>query len=226
MAWCFVHNNKIGLTNMFGTPHPPQRDSHRLAATEPHSLNGRRQALKHLALLLGLSLSASSLEALAASFSVPTDMARRQKTLLDNNQLALVRELGEFIIPTTDTPGAIAAGVHDFINYQLAYCFSKADQALYLKQLDRFSSLAQAALGKSFLEAPSEQQVALLSTMEKGEAPFALEDRHFFKQLKALVIFGYYTSEIGASQELKYLPIPGGFKNLKFKDVGRNWSQT
>ena len=185
----------------------------------------RRDSIKQLALLLGVSLSGSSLSALAASFSSPRDLHRRRKTLLNPQQLALVRELGELIIPTTDTPGAIAAGVHDFINYQLVYCFSKEDQASHLKNLDRITALAQQEFGKDFIAATREQQIDFLTRMEKPVAPFTNEDRNYFKQLKSLVVFGYYTSEIGATQELKFLPIPGGYKgNVKFKEIGRTWA--
>lgn len=185
----------------------------------------RRESIKQLALLLGVSLSGSSLSALAASFSSPRDLHRRRKTLLNPQQLALVRELGELIIPTTDTPGAIAAGVHDFINYQLVYCFSKEDQAMHVKNLDRIDAIAQQEFGKNFIAATKEQQVDFLTRMEKPIAPFTQADRNYFKQLKSLVVFGYYTSEIGATQELKFLPIPGGYKgNVKFKDIGRSWS--
>ena len=185
----------------------------------------RRDSIKQLALLLGVSLSGSSLSALAASFSSPRDLHRRRKTLLNPQQLALVRELGELIIPTTDTPGAIAAGVHDFINYQLVYCFSKEDQASHLKNLDRITALAQQEFGKDFIAATREQQIDFLTRMEKSVAPFTNEDRNYFKQLKSLVVFGYYTSEIGATQELKFLPIPGGYKgNVKFKEIGRTWA--
>lgn len=185
----------------------------------------RRDAIKQLAILVGVSLSATSLSALAASFSSPKDISRRAKTLLNVQQLALVRELGELIIPTTDTPGAIAAGVHDFINYQLVYCFSKQDQEWHLKSLERIAHLARIEFGKDFITASKEQQIDFLTRMEKPVDPFTHDDRNYFKQLKSLVIFGYYTSEIGATQELKYLPIPGGYKgNIKFKDIGRAWS--
>lgn len=187
--------------------------------------SSRREAIKQLALLVGVSLSATSLSSLAASLINTTDFNRRTKTLLNPQQLALVRELGELIIPTTDTPGAIAAGVHDFINYQLVYCFSKEDQSFHLKNLDRIATLSHQELGKDFIAATKERQIDFLTRMEKPVAPFTNDDRNYFKQLKALVVFGYYTSEIGATQELKYLSIPGGYKgNVKFKDIGRAWA--
>ncbi|HSC67561.1 MAG TPA: gluconate 2-dehydrogenase subunit 3 family protein [Cellvibrio sp.] len=185
----------------------------------------RRDAIKQLALACGLVLSANSLSSLAATFSAPTDLSRSSKTLLNADQLALVRELGEMIIPTTDTPGAIAAGVHDFINHFVVYCASKEEQQSLIAGLKRIDDAAKTQFGKPFLGASKTQQIELLTNMEKAAAGFTAADRAFFKQFKALVTFGYYTSEIGASQELAYLAIPGGYKgNFKFKQVGKAWA--
>ena len=190
----------------------------------PPGIN-RRAAIKQLALMCGLALSATSLGALAASFSNPRDMSRASKSLLSPAQLALLKQLGELIIPTTDTPGAIAAGVHDFINHQLVYCFSPQDQKMHLDGLDRLAGLSQQLLGKDFLSATQAQQVALLTQMEAAQKPFTQNDRNYFKQLKSLVVFGYYTSEIGATKELAFLPVPGGYKgHFKFSQIGRAWS--
>ncbi|HEY8942557.1 MAG TPA: gluconate 2-dehydrogenase subunit 3 family protein [Cellvibrio sp.] len=185
----------------------------------------RRDAIKQLALMCGLALSASSLSALAAVVTPPTDMNRSTKTLLDKSQLALVRELGEIIIPTTDTPGAIAAGVHDFINHYVVYCASQEEQQGLLATLKRIEDSAQANAQKPFLLLSKEQQTDLLNNMEQAKNGFGQTDRNGFKQLKALVLFGYYTSEIGATQELAYLAIPGGYKgNFKFKEIGKAWA--
>ncbi|WP_323814041.1 gluconate 2-dehydrogenase subunit 3 family protein [Cellvibrio sp. NN19] len=187
--------------------------------------NSRRSAIKQLALACGLVLSSSSLSALAASVTPPTDLSRSKKTLLNSDQLALVRELGEIIIPTTDTPGAIAAGVHDFINHFIAYCATPAEQQELFAGLKTIDTAAQSRVKKSFLSANKTEQIELLTSMEKAADGFTQNDRHFIKQLKALVTFGYYTSEIGATQELAYLAIPGGYKgNFKFKDVGKAWA--
>lgn len=185
----------------------------------------RRDALKQLALACGLALSASSLSALAASFSAPTDFSRSKKTLLSPDQLALVRELGEIIIPTTDTPGAIAAGVHDFINHYLVYCATPAEQQRFLSTLARIESAARDQFDAGFLSLAPNQQLPLLTAMEQARDGFDNTDREGLKQLKALVVFGYYTSEPGATQELAYLAIPGGYKgNFKLKEIGRAWA--
>ena len=199
-----------------------------IAISQEQEINtSRRSAIKSLALACGLVLSSSSLAALAAAVTPPTDMSRSKKTLLNADQLALVRELGEIIIPTTDTPGAIGAGVHDFINHFVAYCASTAEQQQLINGLTTIESSAQTRFGKHFLGASKTQQIELLTNMEKAADGFNQSDRQFFKQFKALVTFGYYTSEIGATQELAYLAIPGGYKgNFKFKDVGKAWSLT
>ncbi len=185
----------------------------------------RRAALKQLALACGLALSASSLSALAASFSAPTDFSRSKKTLLTAKQLELVRTLGDIIIPATDTPGAVAAGVHDFINHYTAYCASSAEQQQLLATLARIESAAHDEFKTAFTALTNAQQLQLLNAMEQAQNGFSQADRKGLKQLKALVVFGYYTSEPGATQELAYLAIPGGYKgNFKLKEIGRAWA--
>ncbi|AQT60635.1 gluconate 2-dehydrogenase subunit 3 family protein [Cellvibrio sp. PSBB023] len=185
----------------------------------------RRAALKQLALACGLALSASSLSALAASFSAPTDFSRSKKTLLTAKQLELVRALGDIIIPATDTPGAVAAGVHDFINHYTAYCASSAEQQQLLATLARIESAAHDEFKTAFTALTNAQQLQLLNAMEQAQNGFSQADRKGLKQLKALVVFGYYTSEPGATQELAYLAIPGGYKgNFKLKEIGRAWA--
>jgi hypothetical protein len=184
----------------------------------------RRTALKHMALAFGLALSAQSMALMAASFSIPKDLTRRKNTALNAQELNLVRELGELIIPTTDTPGAIAAGVHDFINHQLAYCFNAQEQQEILTGLKNLDARAQTQHQHDFLSCSKTEQHALLTNMEAGQQGFTAQDHHAFKQFKSLVALGYYTSEIGASQELAYAAIPGGYKAIKFAEIGKAWA--
>lgn len=181
--------------------------------------------IKHLALASGLALSATSLNSLAASLLKPTDLSRRKLNLLTADQLAVLRELGEVIIPATDTPGAIATGVHDFINSYAAHCLSKEEQHQLVATLNKIADAAKTHHKKLFDQLNLSQKIELLTHIEQAKSPFTEQDRTDFKQVKALVVFAYYTSEVGASKELAYLAIPGGYKgNFKFSAVGKAWA--
>ncbi len=185
----------------------------------------RRKTIKQLAAFCGLALSASSLELMATSSHSEKDITLNPQGLLNTTQFALVRQLGEIIIPTTETPGAIGADVHSFINHFLLQCSTPQEQQQFVAGLTKTETATAKIWHKKFLAISHERQITLLTDMEKGQGVFDGTDRAFFKQLKGLVIFGYYTSEIGATQELAYLAIPGGYKgDVKFNTVGKAWA--
>lgn len=177
----------------------------------------RRATLMRLAGLCGLALSGDALAALAAP--------KRAPGLLAPDALALTGVLVELIIPTTDTPGALAVGAHRTISHLLHACASKSEQAQFVAGLARIDSAAKAKGGKRFAALKPARQVALLHAIEAGQAPFNGEDQDFFRQLKSYTAFAYYTAEVGATRELAYLPVPGGFKgDVPLKKIGRNWA--
>lgn len=47
----------------------------------------------------------------------------------------------------------------------------------------------------------------------------------FFRTMKELTLVGYYTSEPGATQELKYAAVPGRYEGcVPFSRIGRTWA--
>jgi Gluconate 2-dehydrogenase subunit 3 len=179
----------------------------------------RRSALVRIGALCGLALSGDILAAVAA----PKHGAKPE--LLTPAELALTGVLAELIIPQTDTPGALAVGAHRTIDHLLKACVLEPEQAAFRAGLARIDAVAQSQGGKRFTALPRARQVALLTNLDNGAAPFNGEDQGFFRQLKGYVAFAYYTSEAGASKELAYLPIPGGFTgNLKVNRSTRTWA--
>lgn len=123
-------------------------------------------------------------------------------------QRELVKALSERILPTTDTPGAIAAGVPEFIEKMLADWALPADRVPILAGLDAIEGRSQQDFKLAATKAAVAQQDALLTLAMNGEIPAG---KPFFEAFRQLVIAGYYTSEIGMTQEREYLPIPGKY---------------
>jgi len=64
-----------------------------------------------------------------------------------------------------------------------------------------------------------------LEIESKSAARSDLEIKSFSTLIKELTITGYYTSEIGATQELKYVPVPGRYAgDIPYDTVGRAYS--
>ena len=83
---------------------------------------------------------------------------------------------------------------------------------------------AFALTGNKFSDATGTQQIKLLEVLDKESFSENGTDI-FFGEFKALVVFGYYSSEEGASVELRYDRIPGGYRGcIPFSEVGRSWS--
>ncbi|HEX2523432.1 MAG TPA: gluconate 2-dehydrogenase subunit 3 family protein [Terriglobia bacterium] len=179
----------------------------------------RRCALKQLSLILGEFwtvpwLNGSSLEALLAQASdihrhVAFDStaalasSSEARLFLNPHQFKTVDSICEIIIPQTNTPGARAAKVPQFIDLLLAERETQMQSAMTagLKWLDRRS---RELFGKDFVEASSEQQVNLLNRISSPDSPEDTLGQVFFQRLKTLTAFGYYTSKEGLEQELGY----------------------
>lgn len=82
---------------------------------------------------------------------------------LTQQEADILRAVCGRIIPTDGDPGAVEAGVVDFIDRQLAG-FYKAHQKTYRDGL--------ASLGAPFLKLTPEQQTSALKALEKKRAPF------------------------------------------------------
>jgi gluconate 2-dehydrogenase gamma chain len=123
--------------------------------------------------------------------------------VFDAHQNETVVVLSELIIPQTDTPGAKAAKVNEFVDLVLSDA-SESDRKQFLKGLTWMDARAQELFGADFVSAAPEQQTALLTILASAKNK-AFEDQvgiDFFNAIKGLTITGYYTSEIGMKQEL------------------------
>lgn len=176
----------------------------------------RRELVRSLAAALALpAIAGGEAERLFAAGRRAHRRARRTPGVLDAHQRETVATLAELIIPATDTPGARAAGVHDFIDVMLADWYSAEQRDGFLAGLADLDARARAAGAADFLGASDAQQGELLRALDgEVQAPRAAKpdlDGHFFQRMKFLTVYGYFTSEAGATAELHYVAIPGSF---------------
>jgi hypothetical protein len=125
-------------------------------------------------------------------------------------QLLVISRLTDLIIPPTDTPGAAAAGVPEYID--LVVNEDAKLQLIFREGLPRLDTMSESRFATSgFLQLTEAQQVELLTSLSEaaeqkrlpGESPTG-GDAAFFNAIKSLTADGYYTSRIGLLQELGY----------------------
>ena len=170
----------------------------------------RREAVKFLSLAAGAFFAPNVSRNAWGQESAVSGLSAAQE--------ALLAEVADVIIPTTDTPGAKAAGVERFILRVVRDCFSTQEQDSFYSGLRKFEAECQSKFSAPYGALPSEKKVDFLKA-------FAAQNRPFFSKLKQLTVTGYFNSEIGATQALAYLPIPGRFQGSVPMEPGqKTWA--
>jgi gluconate 2-dehydrogenase gamma chain len=121
----------------------------------------------------------------------------------------LVEELSETIIPAdSHSGGAKAAKVADFIDQFVRERLDDTHKALWREGLPLIESMSQHYNGKSFVDASSEERIAILTILSTNgpndEDETTLPEVRLYHELKRLTVMGYYTSKIGIHDELEY----------------------
>ena len=128
-----------------------------------------------------------------------------QSRFFSQQELALVAELSEIIVPADDhSPGGRAARVAEYLDARLAESVDPAGRAAWRNGLTLVDRLAQEMHGKRFLEASQDERLGVLTRMAQNEGKPQKPEEVFFAELKARVVRTYYTSEIGIRQEMEY----------------------
>jgi Gluconate 2-dehydrogenase subunit 3 len=176
----------------------------------------RRELVRALGAALALpALSGREADRLIAAGCRAHRGAGQVPGVLDPHQRDTVATIAELIIPTTDTPGARAAQVHDFIDLLLAEWAPDEHRTAFLTGLADVDARAHAAYGTDFLTATEPQRTELLKKLE-ADQPMSHEPTQdtpppFFHMMKFLTVFGFCTSEVGATTVLRYEAIPGSY---------------
>lgn len=170
----------------------------------------RRDALSRAATLLGAAISAPTIVAILSGCKAdPT----ASTSYLSNSEEALLNELCDLILPKTSTPSATEVGVPAFIHAIIQECTTPADRDALVAGLRQLDTDA----GRFVKLRPEDKQAFLkkLDTEARAAGDKATPSQAAWRKLKELTVVGYFTSEIGASEVLEYVPVPGRYEPCK-----------
>lgn len=170
--------------------------------------------------MFGFVVSSTAL----SNFMISCNPSKKKHNLsfFNDEDYELISSISETILPKTNTPGATEVGVPDFIDKFIFHCFDDNGKKELKSGLQNFSDKCKADYGKNFLSLSNEEKHSYLMKHQQ-EAPrtgmslwgINLEPDApkptFYKQIKGLTLFGYFTSETIGKDHLDYQPVPGEF---------------
>ncbi len=190
----------------------------------------RREFLWRAAVFLGGAVSTSCASAVLGR---RTDEPLTTATpFLARSERATLEAAVDRILPATATPGALDAGVPDFVEFVLVEGFDDAGRQRFRDGLAGLDASARAQHGGAFAALAPEARDGLLAGVEQRELAASAaaggldlfgglrDDKPFFATLKELTVVGFFTSEIGATQVFDWGAWPGRFDGCAEREPG------
>jgi hypothetical protein len=171
----------------------------------------RREAIRRVSALLGGAVLVGQSAWLAGCAT-----GRASSALFSDMDIVLLDEIADTILPDTKTPGAKAAGVGPFIATMVTDTYDPGEQRTFLDGIQTLEGESRLQNGGGFMASSPAQRVALLErldreTIEYLRQPGNADRPHYFRMIKELTLLGYFTSEIGYTQAMRYVETPGRF---------------
>jgi hypothetical protein len=179
----------------------------------------RREAIRRVSALLGgIAFVGGSTLVTACENAQRRTTATGGVGSFTTQDIAFLDEVAETILPETKTPGAKAAQVGAFMALMVTDTYSDGDQAMFRDGMRKLDEACRAMHHTAFLEATPPQRLALLEQLDREQKAYMDARRgddtpaHYFRMMKELALLGYFTSEIGYTQAMRYAETPGRFE--------------
>jgi hypothetical protein len=199
----------------------------------------RRELLKMIAVLTGGVMIGGN--ALLSGCNSEPKAGRNH--LFSKEYFDFLNEVAETILPETKTPGAKAANVGQFMTVMVTDCYETKDQKVFIQGIKDLNAAAEKMHKTDFMKAKPEQRLSLLTALDKEAKAYQakkgeLEElerkkdkdfpglpNHYFLMMKQLTMLGYFTSEAGCTQALRYMAVPGKYEgSVPYKKGDKAWA--
>ena len=194
----------------------------------------RREALRKTAFLSGSAALTPALLNLLQACQTQERLSWEPK-FLDTQQAQLISSLVDTILPKTETPGGLEMKVDIFIDLVFAELYQEQAQTKVVQELAAMDQNCQEQFGATFTNISPEQRSEFLTELEAASPKFngqvwgtAVGEQQpvgVYRNLKSLMLWGYFSSEEIGENVLSYDPIPGDYLGcIPLSDVGNTWS--
>ncbi len=182
----------------------------------------RRHALKITATICGGTIVGSGLFLSGCKYKA------KEVGLFSQEDVGFMDEIGEVILPeTVESPGAKAARIGDFMKTIVTDCYTEEEQQLFIMGLGEIRRLSDELYNKPFAEsADAEKQELLAGLNDEAQLRGKEEPPHYFTMIRQLTVWGYFSSEPGATMALRYNPVPGRYDAcIPYKAGDKAWAE-
>lgn len=187
----------------------------------------RREALRAVSFIMGGTIIGAELF-LTGCETKPDE--QQVNKLFTDTDVALLDEVGETIIPETDTPGAKAVGIGSFMAMMVLDAYPEKDQQIFTEGIEKLRNGFSEANDHSFMEGTPEERKQYLTklndkmnTMRQNRKQD--EPEHYFRMMKELTLLGYFSSEVGSTKALRYIETPGRYEGcIPYEKGQRAWA--
>ena len=137
-------------------------------------------------------------------------------TTFSQNDIALLDEIAETILPKTTTAGAKEAEVGKFMTVMVNDCYEEADQKVFHEGIKKLDEACNKMHSHSFMKAEPAHREELLTSLDKEAKEYMKtkkkeDPNHYFMMMKQLTLLGYFTSKPGMEQNFNYHQTPGKY---------------
>ena len=182
----------------------------------------RREAIKRTGLWVGGILMAP---AFAGIFKGCTPASTSGTVFFSGSQMDLLTRMCDLLIPSTDTPGAIDAGVPAFIDRMVGEVYSPENRTKFINGLTSFDEGAVGNYSKPFTELDESNQIQYMKSVTETALNTYSEEQAFILHFREMCLTGFCLSEQGSNSVLRYMQTPGKYEPcMPFEEVGKTWA--
>ena len=194
----------------------------------------RRSALKKAGFLAGSAVAIPSFFSLLQSCKSENRLGW-QPLFFTESEAKTIAAILDMILPRTDTPGALDVKSDIFIDKVIAKTYIEEAQAKMRSDIAAFNSECEKNFGGAFIELNASDKEKVLQAAEANSGKFSpgvwgtavgkQEPIGFYRSIKSMAIWAYFTSEEIGKNVLAYDPIPGTYEPCMPLSEGQNrWS--